>query len=61
MGLGVKGVAGVPIAPYPIPVGGPGGKPHEGIDGVPALIDPVPTGALLIKSVGFMAARSRKN
>jgi len=30
-GLGVEGVAGVPIAPYPIPVGSPGGKPLDGI------------------------------
>ena len=27
-GLGVEGVAGVPIAPYPIVVGARGGKPH---------------------------------
>ena len=57
-GLGVEGVAGVPIAPNPIVVGGPGGNPHLGI---PGLIDPVPTGTLLIKSVCFIVARSRMN
>ena len=57
-GGGFEGVAGVPIAPYPIPIGALGGKPCGGIGGVPAPIDPVPTGP---KSEGFIVARSRMN
>ena len=32
----------LPIVPNPIAVGGPGGKPHIGIGGGPALIGTVP-------------------